>query len=126
MEEINFPAYRLNEQELLWLKSQMQLRGYSYRRLAKELDISPSYLSDLLNGRNYFSKRMINKFLDLKFMFTSFKKSKLTEEQVNQVYSHLIKDRNWSKMKKCCKFRGECVALKELLYELTEEKQKVR
>lgn len=47
----------------------------------------------------------------------------LTKEQIEQVYKHLTKEKNWKRFSTAYLFDGECWELKEVLFELLEEKK---
>lgn len=59
--------YRFNDFELDDLKQQMKELGFSYRGLSKLIGICPSYIADLLTGRNDFNKRTIELFRNAGF-----------------------------------------------------------
>jgi ribosome-binding protein aMBF1 (putative translation factor) len=62
METIVRKLYKLNEEELEVLKRQMKNLGYSYRSLAKKINICPSYVYDLLSGKRMFNDNTREKF----------------------------------------------------------------
>jgi hypothetical protein len=62
METIVKKMYKLNKIELTWLKMQMRSGGYTYRSLAKKIDLCPSYVCDLLTGRRMFNDNTRDKF----------------------------------------------------------------
>lgn len=69
METIVRKLYKLNEEELKILKKQMKDLGYSYRLLAKKINLCPSYVCDLLSGKRMFNDNTREKFEEVGIYF---------------------------------------------------------